>query len=157
MQHLGAPLPVEIEGFQAAIGEDLVVAPLHPAIRRRRPHMCRQGLGERPETVLVFAGRLLRPAKLRDVLALHENAIDHSVLIADRLIDEIEKALFRLGAFGGLENDARAIGAIRRTRPVDLVEPFVNTLPGDIRQSLAHRLSDQVLTADDRPVGTVDD
>ena len=98
---------------------------------------------------------MLGPDTVRNVAAIDEYTSRLAVRPGNWLINEVEKALLRLGARSPLQQDRDRLPNIRLTCPIDLIEELNEALACNFRQRLANGLADDVTLPDQAQVGSV--
>ena len=128
--------------------------------RDRRQRVAQLVRQHRQELVLLAVGgaQLVLDALAHgDVAAFHEDALDVALRAADRLVHEVDEALFQRRAGFALDAHRHRMAHERLARLVDLVEQLEEALVRDLGQRLARRLADQLAAADQLQVGLVGD
>jgi hypothetical protein len=97
---------------------DMVIAHLRVHVRDEDG----EGVSEQQQVLLAHAQRLLRQARLSDVMALAEDAADLACGVGHGLVDEVEKAFLRLGVGARLKADRDVVSDEPLACRVDLIK-----------------------------------
>src|SRR5271163_886758 len=118
---LGAEIPTAYQSLGIEHVDGIVGDASHQQTELRFAAIGRRDLSQ-PRFTLPARGLLCRP--FGDVGALDEDTGDHSVLVLDRLINEVDQMLARWNVRAGLERNSRAEGRISFSRRENIVEEF---------------------------------
>lgn len=92
---------------------------------------------------------------LGDIVPLHEDARHPSILIQDRLIDEVDVPLHQGGVGLRLYLNGHRPANVRLAAFIDSVKQLKKALACDFRKRLPHRLAEDIPVADQLVVGVV--
>ena len=89
-----------------------------------------------------------------------DDAVDATLFVEDRLVDEVEVDILRVAARPAIQPHVHRPTDVRLAAQAHAVEQLVDALAGQLRQSLANRFPDQIAAADELdvvPVGQLVD
>ena len=155
MHQFGPAGAVKLSLGRTAVFVDAAVEPVELAIRRRRPDVIGHGLGKRAELPLAGANRPLGGDPFGDVDSLDEDAGDVVVVVADRLKNEVDEALFRRRVGCALQGHGERIAKEGFAGLIDPVEKFVEALTSEIRQSVTNGSAHDFAVADQLQIAAV--
>ena len=117
----------------------------------------------RQKLVLEPVGRfrlVLRDGERRHVVRDDDDAVDATLFVEDRLVDQVEVDVLRVAARPAIQPHVHRLTDVWLAAQAHAVEQLVDALAGQLRQSLANRFPDQIAAADDLdvlPVGQLVD